>query len=116
MKSKKIFRLWKALFLRFEETSLDIFINTISDLYLINGYDLYLNQKFNLYQYYFENNFILSLPNINHMYSIDNLKTTTFFNYGLHNPLTNKRGKLYINHELILNINNTSNSSCKSNP
>ena len=90
------------------KSTITLSIETQSDHYHINQYDLYLNQKINLYQYYFEDQFSILLPNqkIYHYKNQNQLNTYTLHNYGLKNPNTNRRGNLYIHHELNLNIPN----------
>lgn len=90
------------------KSTITLSIETQSDHYHINQYDLYLNQKINLYQYYFEDQFSIQLPNqkLYHYKNQNQLNTYTLHNYGLKNPNTNRRGNLYIHHELNLNIPN----------
>ena len=72
--------------------------------YIIDQYDLYLNYKINLYEYYFQNTYDIRLPNDN-IITIN--KNIMHINHkGLHNPLTNKRGNIYISFNLNLSISN----------
>ena len=84
-------------------------INTIlPDNYSLNGYDLYYNYQMNLYEYYFHNNFIITLPNhynINLKNNNDFNKSMKIDNYGL-KDMNNHRGNLYIYKNLNLNIKN----------
>lgn len=72
--------------------------------YLISNYDLHYHHSYNLYQYYFVNNYFLSLPNTNTI--IFNLKQHMIHKKGLYNPKTRERGDLYLNHRLNLEIKN----------
>jgi hypothetical protein len=86
-------------------------IETLSDQYHINQYGLYLTQKINLYHYYFKDHFEIILPDQKsyHYKNQNQLNTYTLHNYGLKNPKTNRRGNLYIHHELNLNVPNIQN-------
>ena len=82
-------------------------INTIlPNDYSLNGNDLYYNHQINLYEYYFNNNFTIVLPNNQTI----NLKNDNDFNksikiniFGIKN-MNNFRGNLYIYKNLNLNI------------
>ena len=71
--------------------------------YKIQNYDLHLIQHINLYQYLFENTRQIQLPNheIYH-YSLHDFETYILNEFGLKDPLTNKRGQLYLHHPLNL--------------
>ena len=82
-------------------------INTIlPDNYSLNGHDLYYNYKINLYEYYFNNSFLITLPNhykINLKNNDDFNKSISIDNFGIKN-MNNYRGNLYIYKNLNLNI------------
>jgi DnaJ-class molecular chaperone len=82
-------------------------INTIlTDNYSLNGNDLYYNYQINLYEYYFKDNFMITLPNdlcIDLKNACEFNKSTKIDNYGLKNN-NNYRGDLYIYKNLNLNI------------
>ena len=81
-------------------------IETDGDDYHINGNDLYLTKKINLYEYYFEDNIKIKLPNGNHLtFPKYKLETYKIDNCGL-KDMENKRGDLYIYLRLILDIPN----------
>lgn len=72
------------------------------NLFLIDNYDLYYQHNYNLYQYYFVQNYFLSLPDTETI--IFNLSDHEIIGKGLYNPLLKKRGNLYLNHKLHLSV------------
>ena len=83
-------------------------ITILPDKYTLNGNDVYYNHRINLYEYYFEELFPITLPND---FCI-NLRNTEEFNnsvriprFGLKSNL-NMRGDLYIYKNLDLSVTN----------
>ena len=76
--------------------------NTVN--YLVSNYDLYYHHSYNLYQYYYVNNYFLSLPNTDTI--IYDLKQEVIQKKGLYNPKTRERGDLHLIHRLNLEIEN----------
>lgn len=75
-----------------------------SKYFIIDNYDIYYLNNYNLYQYYFVKNYFLSLPNKNTI--IFNLSEKKLIEKGFYNPFKKKRGDLYFNHKLNLEVNN----------
>tara|TARA_Y100000817_G_C16753024_1_gene497962 strand:- start:18 stop:950 length:933 start_codon:yes stop_codon:yes gene_type:complete len=76
-------------------------VTQLPPLFHLNGSDIYVERPINLYQYYFIQNYILELGSEYILY--DNTDTHIRCK-GLRNPLTHKRGSLYIHHEVMLDI------------
>lgn len=72
--------------------------------YLVSEYDLYYHHSYNLYQYYFVNDFFLSLPDTDTI--IFNVNQSVIEKKGLYNPRTKQRGDLYLIHRLDLELEN----------
>ena len=83
-----------------DKASLKIQIITHASDYHIDGYDLHKNISYNLYEHYFTSTLKVVLPDntlLDHR-----IGNKPYVERGLRNPLTNKRGNLYITDHLKL--------------
>ena len=71
--------------------------------FIIDNSDIYYQNCYNLYQYYFVNDFFLSLPNNQSI--LYRLSDSVLEGKGFYNPRLKRRGNLYFHHKLELQVN-----------
>lgn len=83
-------------------------INFLGDLgnFRKKGFDLIYEKKINLYQYYYGDSYSLVLNNNKYYFQNTFNKNHIMEHLGLKDPLTGKRGNLYINYSVDLNKHN----------
>ena len=71
-----------------------------TNYFIIDKYDIYYQNNYNLYQYYFVSDYLLSLPD--NQTILYRLSDKVLNNKGFYNPQLKKRGNLYLHHHLDL--------------
>jgi curved DNA-binding protein CbpA len=77
----------------------------IDEPYVVNGYDIHYKLPINLYQYFFNPYVSIQFPRFTLKHDPRDTNVVIITNQGLHNPLLNKRGTLFIHPTLLHFLN-----------